>query len=118
MAYIFSTLTNDNIYRTFIKGGGDMPMVESSILIKGGAGIANKHLVTPRGIMTTVTDEELKILETNESFQLHKKNGHITVESKKADADEVAKKSMNKKDKSAPVTPDDYTEKAPTVNKG
>lgn len=114
--FVFSTLACDNQYRTFAKGGGDMPVVESSILIKGGAGIANKNMITPRGVMTTITSEELAILETNESFRMHKDNGYITVESKKADADEVAEKSMKKKDKSAPVTPADYAEKAPIVN--
>lgn len=114
--YVFSTLACDNQYRTFTKGGGDVPIVESSVLIKGGAGIANKHMITPRGVMTTITSEELAILETNEMFKLHRDNGYITIESKKADADEVAQKSMKKKDKSAPVTPEDYTEKAPVVN--
>lgn len=116
MPYIFSTLACDNEYRSYTKGGNDMPSVEKSVLVKGGAGIANKNLITPRGVMTSVSDEDLKHLEANESFQMHKENGYITVESKKADADEVAVKSMKKKDKSAPVTPEDYGDKAPVVN--
>lgn len=116
MPFIFSTLTCDNDYRTFTKGGGDVQNVETTVRVKGGAGIANKNLITPRGVMTVVSDDELKLLETNESFKMHKENGYITVESKKADADEVAAKSMKKKDKSAPVTPEDYGEKAPVVN--
>ena len=114
--YIFSTLTCDNQYRTFTKGGGDIPIVETSILVKGGSGLMNKNFITPQGAMTTISEEELAILETNESFQFHKKNGYITVERKKADADEVAKKSMTKKDKSAPITPSDYAEKQPIIN--
>ncbi len=116
MPYVFSTLSCDNEYRSFSKGGGDIPIVESKILIKGGAGIVNKNIITPLGVMTQVTDEELKLLEENESFKMHRDNGYIVVENKKADADEVAKKSMKKNDKSSPVTPEDYVEKAPVVN--
>jgi len=117
MPYVYSTLSCDNEYRGYKKGGGDIPQVEAHVLIKGGAGIANRNIITPRGVATEVTKEELIILEANEQFQLHVKNGFIMVESKRSEADEVAK-NMTKKDKSAPATPDDYTgEKSPIVNK-
>lgn len=93
-------------------------MVESQVLIKGGSGIANKNIITPYGVATEVTPDELAQLESNEQFQLHKANGYIRVESKKSETEKVVK-DMTKKDKSAPATPEDYTNSsvAPVVNK-
>lgn len=117
MPYVYSTLSNDNEYRGYKPGGADMQTVERHVLIKGGAGIANKNIITPRGVATEVTAEELEFLKGHESFKMHVENGFITFDNKKADAEEVAK-DMKKKDQSAPVTPEDYTEeKAPVVNK-
>lgn len=117
MPYVYSTLSCDNEYRSYVKGGGDIPQVESHVLIKGGAGLVNKNIITPRGVATEVTKEQLAMLEAHDQFQLHKKNGFIQVDAKKIDADDVAK-DMAKKDKSAPATPEDYVgDKAPIVNK-
>jgi len=107
MAYVYSTLSCDNEYRSYGKGGGDIQNVVAHVLIRGGAGIANKNILTPKGVATQVTNEELAILESNDQFKLHVANGFIIVENKKAEADEVAK-NMTKKDKSAPATPEDY----------
>lgn len=117
MAYIYSTLTNDNEYRVYKKGGGDMPVVSARVLIKGGNGVANKNLITTRGTVTQVTDEELELLKTNKSFVKHMDGGFITIEAKKVKVEKVTK-NMTKKDKSAPITPEDYSDKAPIVNKG
>lgn len=117
MPYVYSTLSCDNEYRSYVKGGGDIDQVESHVLIKGGAGVMNKNIITPYGIATEVTKEQLEMLERNDQFQLHKTNGFITVDSKKIDADEAAK-NMAKKDKSAPATMDDYKgANKPIVNK-
>lgn len=117
MPYVYSTLSNDNEYRIYEKGGADIPVVKGHVLIKGGAGIANKNLITPRGVPTEVTKEQLEMLEGNDQFKMHKENGFISVDTKQADADAVAK-NMTKKDKSAPKTPEDYSgDKAPKVNK-
>lgn len=117
MPYVYSTLSCDNEYRSYVKGGGDISQVESHVLIKGGAGVMNRNIITPYGVATEVTKEQLAMLEANDQFQLHKKNGFITVDAKKMDADEVAK-DMTKKDKSSPATMDDYKgENKPKVNK-
>lgn len=119
--YVFSTLTCDQQYTQYIQGGADLPVVESAILIKGGAGVAgvaNDRLITPLGVCTEIDDRALAMLETNADFVQHKANGFITVDKKAADADLVAV-SMQRKDGSAPLTPNDYlvkNEAAPLVN--
>jgi hypothetical protein len=57
-----------------------------------------------------VTEEALAELEKNPVFNLHKKNGFITVQARRADADKIAT-DMNAKDKSKPLTPADYLDK-------
>lgn len=109
MPYVFSTLTNDNRYTFYVKGGGDMKIPDGGILIKGGTGVMNDRLITPIGVGTEVTDEELKMLESHELFCIHRDNGYIRVESKKADAEKVAS-DMKTQDGSSPLTPSSYTE--------
>ncbi len=105
--YVFSTLANDQCYRQWIPGGGDVPGVGRDITINGGAGVANERFVTPLGVATTIGEEDLALLEQNHVFQLHKKNGFITVRMKDADAEKVAA-DMNRSDKSAPLTESHY----------
>lgn len=107
MPYVYSTLSNDNIYANYDNAGSnkDTPVLLRSVLIKGGAGIATKHLVTPLGIATKVTDDELEHLNSNEDFQRHVKNGYIKFDNKKVNAD-IAAKDMEKRDRSAPYDPE------------
>ena len=118
MPYIYSTLSTDMDYASYVPTASDVPDVEKIIKIKGGANVANKNIITPMGVMTSVTDEELALLEANGVFQIHKANGFITVEKKSDDVEKVTK-NMTKKDKSAPLTPADYenTETNVIVNK-
>lgn len=109
MPYVYSTATNDGYYCDYEEGGADLPTLKRKILIKGGANRGGKGLITPLGVGTRVTDEELEFLEKHEAFNRHKKRGFLTVvKAKKApDADKVAK-DMTEKDASAPLTADDY----------
>jgi hypothetical protein len=107
--YIFSTLANDQLYTNWIKGGADLPIKGPSVLVKGGTGVANDRLITPIGVATEVSDEELAQLELNQVFTKHKQDGFITIRTKKAEAEKVAS-DMNMKDKSAPLTPASFTE--------
>lgn len=108
MPYVYSTLSTDVCYNDFKPSNGREPnFVERKVLIRGGANVATKHLVTPKGVMTKVSDEELAFLEKDEVFQLHVKNGHITVSGREANPDKVAG-GMTDKDASAPLTPADY----------
>jgi len=93
--YIYSTLTSAQRYKT--KNG----VVE----INGGANLATRRtLDTPRGVVTEITEEQYKaLLEDSLSFSNHIKNGFVTSDEKKADANDVAK-NLNPKDKSAQKT--------------
>lgn len=113
-AHIYSTLTANQEYRGYNEG--KVKAVKWSVVIKGGANLAGKNLITPMGVLTTVTDEEMGLLETNPSFKRHVERGFITVEKKKVDVEDVVK-NMKKKDKSAPKVAEDFKD-APIVNKG
>ena len=106
MPHIFSTLTANNIYQDWTDVGG-MQQAGRKVLIRGGANVADKHFITPMGVPTEVTDEELAFLETHEGFLNHKKLGFVSVQKKKADVEAVVQ-DMTKKDKSAPLTDADF----------
>lgn len=106
--YIYSTLASDTAYAVWQKGGADMPILERQILIKGGAGVANKNIITPRGVATEVSDADFAVLKENKVFQLHNEKGYITWDAKRADAEVVAA-DMTGRDVSAPIVPEDYS---------
>jgi len=126
MPHVYSTLSSGMKYCQYANGGGDLPIVEKQVYIKGGTGIRAEHngkdmgITTPEGIVTEVSEEELAILEANPVFQIHKKNGFVIVvnESKKtfekATVPSEMKKvvgDMQKKDKSAQKIPEDFQSK-------
>ena len=107
MNYIYSTLTAPNLYTNYVKSNSDLPIVESKVLINGGANVASKNLITPYGVVTSVTDEQLEALQQNDDFKLHVENGFIKISTAKEDADVVAA-DMNSRDDAAPIVPQDY----------
>lgn len=113
MFYVYSTLTCDNAYNFFDKNVSPeavVPVIERTIHIRGGANVANKNLVTPEGVVTEVTDEEMSALEENYHFKEHVKHGFITF-SKREVKPEKAVQDMTKKDASAPKTPEDFKDR-------
>jgi len=120
--YVFSTLSTDTAYTDYADGGGDMPVVKSTITIKGGANVADKNLVTPMGVMTKVSEDQLASLKNNKVFQLHEQNGFIKITEKAYGVEEVVVgEGMAEKDASAPLTPADYEDRngpQPVVAKG
>lgn len=104
--FIYSTLTSDQLYTNYGRSVNGVPQPLSQILIKGGANLMTKSLVTPMGVVTEVTDADLVELKKNEVFKLHMQNGFITVQDMKKDI-EVVVSEMDGKDQSAPITPDD-----------
>lgn len=106
--YVYSTLANDNRFAVYVQGGADLPRIERTILIKGGAGVADSRLVTPRGVVTTVTDDEVAALLDSPVFKRHLDRGFITVSDAKEDPESVAA-DMTSRDASAPVVPEDYS---------
>jgi hypothetical protein len=111
--YVFSTLSSDHCYTVYHQlkkdDRGDKPaMKKGSVLIKGGANVVDrKHLITPKGVMTTVNEAEFKLLQEDPVFKRHVERGHITFSEKRAsnqeEIDKVALADMNEKDKSAPI---------------
>lgn len=109
MPYVFSTLSSDQVYVQWgdAPAQGGLPVRRAQVLIAGGANVANERFVTPQGVATQVTAEQLEILNGIKAFQDHVKANHIKVSKSKADADEVAQ-DMKPKDESAPLTEPDY----------
>lgn len=119
--HVYSTLSAPTEYTAYrpvreAKGDarnapGEVPQALASVVINGGANIANaRSLMTPRGVVTTISAEELEICNADPVFQLHKENKFIFVEeatTDRVDAEEkVEKLSLVKADKSAPLTPE------------
>lgn len=105
--YVFSTLSNDNVYANYAKApNGGLSEVSEKIHIAGGANVIGKHLITPHGVMTEVTENQMNILNNNFLFKQHMKSGHIVVRDTKVDPEKAVKDGMEKTDGSAPVTPE------------
>lgn len=116
MPYVFSTTTCDQRYQNYTwNDPREMPTPTYSVFIKGGTGVANDRLITPIGVMTEITDQDLIELEKNEDFKRHKKAGFIVVQNKKDDPEKVAA-NMARKDKSAPITESDFIGTETKVN--
>jgi|SRR5882757_2325130 len=108
MPYIYSTLSADTKYTLYEKNGqGDLVIPIRGITIKGGANVASKSFVTPQGVVTEVTDEELTFLQENSIFKAHVEGGFLRIDNKKIEV-EKAVKSLEKGDKSKPLTHADY----------
>lgn len=115
MPVVYCTATNSTTYCVYDPELLKQPraarnVVKDSVTIIGGANNAKQkgYLVTPKGVATVVTKKQLELLLQNKSFLRHQKAGFVLVEKDTdlpKDPDVVAA-GMNKKDKSAPITPD------------
>ena len=105
--HVYSKMAADVTYNDYVPGG-DIPRVARSVTIKGGAGVANKNIITPYGVHTEITEEERDMLLKNGIFQLHQEGGFVTIEGKKEDPDRVATNLTAGPDPSAPLTPEDF----------
>lgn len=116
--YIYSTLTAANIYPTYRRvPGRDLPVEADRVCIQGGANLPSKVFVTPKGVLTVVTDEEFDRLNESKAFKRHVDGGYLVCEDGPHDVAEVAA-DMTEKDKSAPMVPEDFTaagQKPPTT---
>ncbi len=116
MPYIYSTLTADNTYVDYKQDPHNKThQMAGSVTIKGGANLSSKNLITPLGMLTTVTEKELETLQANLAFKRHVRRGFIRVEQKEQKIKKVAA-GMTKRDKAAPRTPDDIKAKKNTEN--
>jgi len=118
--YIYSTLASDMNYATYSTKPEDLrrdiakPIKE--ILIAGKANVANKHFVTPRGMVTKISDEDFGLLKENYHFKEHVRLGYVTSEKKQLEVDKVIT-GMNARDVSAPITPAFYEKASPGMPK-
>ncbi len=118
MPYVYSTLTADTAYCAWERAHSGEMKAQRTILIQGGANLANKYIETPKGVATFVTDENLEILEKDPTFQFHVEKGFLTIEDRKIKTDigdrktkvDKVVKNMEEKDRSAPKTSADYTD--------
>jgi hypothetical protein len=119
MPFVYSTLTADQAYAVWEKGGGDLPRKKAICLIKGGAGLANKNLITPRGVATHVTPAQLEALNQCDAYKRHKERGYIREDDKELSVEKVAD-DMASGDGSKPLTDGDFEalgQKAPKSGK-
>lgn len=107
---VYSTLASSQVYGPYTQGGGDLPRREVSVLIKGGSGVSNKHFLTPQGVVTTITQEELALCRQDLVFRNQEAAGYLLVDEsgKATDPDHVAT-DMNPDDPSRPLAPADVT---------
>ena len=116
--YIYSNLTCNQLYTVYgeLSKDGAPAVAKKQILVKGGHGVVDKdHIVTPKGVVTTVSDSDAKLLAESDMFKRHEDAGYITVEDKEHKAEDVSK-GLEAKDKSAPKVAEDF-KKAPTTSK-
>jgi len=107
MSYnIYSTLTAPQAYgihKELPAGGTE---IVKRIYINGGHGLTNRNLILLQGTVTEISDEDYDLLKEHHTFQVHVKNGFITVDKKKIDI-EKAISNLAQRDGSAPVTQED-----------
>lgn len=111
-AHVYSTLTSDHVFvvRGTPPAQGQPAPILKRVLINGGTGVANKRtLITPYGVHTEVSDDDLAVLEQDPSFQRFKQRGFIRVE-KRESRPEIVAQDMAKDTGSAPLTPADYAD--------
>lgn len=120
MPFIVSKMAAGVDYTTYTKGTNGLLTATGAVSVNGGAGVANKRtLVTLEGAVTEVTQAQLAQLENDPVFSAHKAGGYLKVLKTMPKSADAAAADLAK-DKSAQVTPADYTEqgkKAPKTGK-
>ena len=111
MPYVYSTATAGDSYvkYKYSADGKSLPIAVKTVTIRGGHGVSDKNFVTPRGVVTEVSQEDLDFLLSDPNFMEHVKAGFMSYDKKKVDPEKKIK-NMAKKDGSAPLTPADFEE--------
>ena len=106
--YIYSTATADQKFNLFHElKKGDVPRVAGHVVIRGGANVANKNLVTASGVATQITDKEYELLKKVSAYADMVESGFMHADAKKVEPEDAAKKHLKEKDGSAPLTAQD-----------
>ncbi len=106
--YIVSTLTAPVKFIDWVDVSGGKK-IRKSVLVKGGAGIANGalgHPVTRKGVMTEVSDADAKFLSEHSHFKRQQEAGFVKIVNIARDPDTVAQ-SMSTDDGSRPRNSED-----------
>lgn len=113
--FIVSKASQDIEYAGWEKGKNGLNKKAKTVVIKGGANVLNKKTMeTVNGVITEVSAEDVKFLESLSSFRRQKEAGWMIVvktkseAEKKAAAKETDDEGNVKKDGSAQLTPDDF----------
>lgn len=107
MPYVYSTLTNSTTYVHYKPTDPkQLSIRDKSVTIRGGANLPTKTLVTPLGVATKVSDEDMEWLEKDYHFKEHVKQGFLIVDKRNVAPEKMAE-SMKKRDLSSPKIPTD-----------
>lgn len=116
MPYVYSTASTHVKYTQYGEApqGARRPVVRE-VVVKGGANVANKHLITPLGVRTDVSNEDAAFLAMDANFIRHQKAGFVRLTDHKVDPEVVAA-DLTSRDGSSPLVEADYDKgKAPKV---
>jgi len=97
------------VYTFYKKLDGVGNVVEHEVRIEGGANLADKNVITPRGVMTAISDDDAELLKDHPVYKMHNANGFVTIEDRKFDIERVVS-DLTSKDASAPLVPEDFLE--------
>ena len=108
MAFITSASAAPHDYVVeWEQGPNNVRKPKRTIHINGGSDVINKRtLITPRGVVTEVTEKDIEDLKKDPLFIFHLNNGFLEISGTEKEANK-AEKDLEK-DKSAQITPDDY----------
>lgn len=112
-------MSSDNIFPIYEKTADGVKIVKN-ILIKGGAGVADKRtLLTLPSIATEISDSDFQALKEMPAFKMQVDSGFITYSQSKVSENKAVKDMTEKDDNSAPNTPTKIKSKttAKVVNK-
>ena len=99
MAFIVSKASQDIEYVDWTDGVNGVKRAKKSVIIKGGANVVDKKLLSvSNGTVTEVSNEDLEFLKSNTAFQRHLERGWMSIEKGKETAEKVAKKKRTNKD--------------------
>lgn len=116
-AYIVSRAAQDIEYTEWEKNKTGTHEKVKSVIIKGGAHVINREtLKTPHGVITPVTDEELKFLQNNSTFKRHQEAGFMEIAGRKDDAEDLADEE-GQRDNGSQLTKKDFEDRGLTPPK-
>lgn len=107
MPYILSKLANTQVYTQYAKGMNNLNIPVKTVVVQGGADVTNKNFITPEGVITKVSADDLESLKANRDFQRHIERGVVKYFGTNPNMDKEVSKM--EKDNSKPLTPEDYT---------